>query len=397
MKSYKNTFLLLLLTFCFALFAMAQEDGKENTKFGSKMNAGFSKFQDSQQKSFDNFREQQQKAFEKFKESISKKWGTQNFLSSSKTNWVEYSDDQESRSLVNFKEGTATVEIIVEPEEAEDTEVIKQKMTQAVEDLSKSKGKIEDLLDEDDPQNQLSEEVILKDQFIDENGTKIDDSNSKEFAEKMVEEKEIEKQQIKGEDGKDRVLLSVSIPLAPDYLQKRAENILPIVTKYAREYQIEPALILAVIHIESYFNPKAISHANAIGLMQLVPSSGGLDAYRYVYGEDKVPSHFYLFNPENNIHLGTAYLQKLMTVYFKNLDDYENKLYCSIASYNTGVGNVCYAVTRTTKISPLIAQLNTQKPQYTYNYLHKNLEYEEARNYLQKVNEKYLMYQGWMK
>jgi len=399
MKSYKYTLVLIILSFCLTFYGKAQEQTKEtdHAKFGNKMNTGFSKFQNSQQQGFDNFKKQQQKAFEQFKTSISTKWGEQNFLSSTKTTWVAYNDDEESRSLVNFKEGTATIEVIVDKADAENTEVINHKMTQAVEELTKNKGKIADLIGEDDSQNQLSEEAILKDQFTDENGNKIDDSNSKEFAVKIVNEKEIEKIAIIGDDGKDRVLLSITIPLAPDYLQKRAESILPLVTKYAEKYKIEPALILAVIHIESYFNPKAISHANAIGLMQLVPSSGGLDAYRYVFGEDIVPSHIYLFNPENNIQLGTAYLQKLMTVYFKGLSNYENKLYCSIASYNTGVGNVCYAVTNTTKISPLITQLNTKKPQYTYDYLYQNLKYEEARNYLQKVNEKYLMYQEWVK
>ena len=398
MKSYKYTLALIILSFCFTAFAIAQEDKNktDEPEFGSKMNAGFSKFQTSQQQSFDNFKALQQEAFEKFKKDISKKWGTQHFISSSKTNWVEYSADGESRSSVDFKEGTATVEIIVDKAEAENTEVVTKKMTQAIEGLTKSKGKIEDAYQEESPKNQLAEEPILKDQFVDKKGHAIDDSHSEEFAKEVIAENDIEKQAIKGEDGKERIMLTVSIPLAPDYLQKRAENVLPIITKYAQEYHIEPALILAVIHIESYFNPKAISHANAIGLMQLVPSSGGLDAYRYVYGEDKTPSHFFLFNPENNIHLGTAYLQKLMTVYFKGLSNYENKLYCSIASYNTGVGNVCYAVTKTTKISPLIAQINTQQPQYTYDYLHQNLKYEEARNYLEKVNEKYLMYKDWM-
>ena len=88
--------------------------------------------------------------------------------------------------------------------------------------------------------------------------------------------------------------------------------------------------------------------------------------------------------------------KKIMKVYFKGIDKYENNLYCSIASYNTGVGNLCFAVTNTTKISPSIAKINQMTPENTYNFLVENLKYEEARNYLRKVNEKYLMYKDWI-
>ncbi len=388
----RGLFLLFFVMYCFAI--MAQDTTKAS--FQDRMNSSFSSFKNTQQESFNSFKDKQQKAFEEFKKEIEKKWGAQNFLSSDSVTWVEYQDNNESRSSVNFKEGMATVEVILDADESEDREAIQKKMQKAIETLAVSKGKVEDAEAEDLPENQLSEEAILKNQLADEDGNKIDESNIDEFAKKIVEQKEIATQEIKGTDGEARVMLSITIPLAPDYLKVRAEKLLPLVTKYAYQYRIEPELILGIIHIESYFNPKAISHANAVGLMQLVPSSGGLDSYEYVYGESKVPSLEFLYKPENNIHLGTAYLQKLMEVYFKNITDQKNKLYCSIASYNTGVGNLCYAVTKTTKITPSVKEINKMKPQDTYDYLVLNLKYEEARNYLKKVNEKYLMYQDWV-
>ena len=56
----------------------------------------------------------------------------------------------------------------------------------------------------------------------------------------------------------------------------------------------DPPVVFAVIHTESYYNPKARSGAPAYGLMQLVPTSGGRAAYRYVYKKDQVlpPSYF---------------------------------------------------------------------------------------------------------
>ncbi len=55
-----------------------------------------------------------------------------------------------------------------------------------------------------------------------------------------------------------------------------------------------------------------------MGLMQLVPSSGGRDVYRKPKDEDKMPTRDYLFDLENNIELGAAYLNVLS---YAQLDD----------------------------------------------------------------------------
>ena len=74
--------------------------------------------------------------------------------------------------------------------------------------------------------------------------------------------------------------------------------------------------------------------------MQLVPTSGGRDAYRKAKGEDKAPSRDYLFNPENNIELGAAYLNVLTYSQLDNVTDLVSREYCVISAYNTGAGNV---------------------------------------------------------
>jgi membrane-bound lytic murein transglycosylase C len=65
------------------------------------------------------------------------------------------------------------------------------------------------------------------------------------------------------------------------------------------------------MHTEAYFNPQAISGSNAIGIMQIIPKYAGREAYRAIYGHDKVISWDYLFDPENNIERGSAYLSLL--------------------------------------------------------------------------------------
>lgn len=49
--------------------------------------------------------------------------------------------------------------------------------------------------------------------------------------------------------------------------------------------------------------------------MQRVPTSGARDAYQYVYKKDKVVNDVYLYNPDNNVHLGTAFLRRLNSDY----------------------------------------------------------------------------------
>lgn len=88
----------------------------------------------------------------------------------------------------------------------------------------------------------------------------------------------------------------------------------------ARAYEVEPALVKAVIHAESYFDPYAVSRAGAQGLMQLMPQTAG---YLKVHNP---------FNARQNIIGGTRFL-----AYLKGKFD---RLDHVLAAYNAGEGNV---------------------------------------------------------
>ncbi len=75
----------------------------------------------------------------------------------------------------------------------------------------------------------------------------------------------------------------------------------------AKRNNIDPYLIAGLIRQETIFNPQAVSRANAIGLMQLLPSTGRMVAKRYSLGGGAISSTD-LFNPTLNIQLGTAYV-----------------------------------------------------------------------------------------
>jgi soluble lytic murein transglycosylase len=98
---------------------------------------------------------------------------------------------------------------------------------------------------------------------------------------------------------------------------------------HARENNLDPALLAAVIYQESKFNASAESKSGAIGLMQLTPSTAHGIAIRT--GGSRFTTRD-LLDPEINIRYGSWYLAHLFQKYGNE------KLV--LAAYNAGQGNV---------------------------------------------------------
>ncbi len=95
----------------------------------------------------------------------------------------------------------------------------------------------------------------------------------------------------------------------------------PIIQETSRKYGLEPALIKAVIKAESDFDPYAVSHKGARGLMQIMPMN-----FRLLNVENP-------FDPLQNIEGGARYLRDM-------LDRYGGNLELALAAYNAGPGAV---------------------------------------------------------
>ena len=105
-----------------------------------------------------------------------------------------------------------------------------------------------------------------------------------------------------------------------------------LITLYAGEQNLDPALVSAVILCESSFDPKAESRLGARGLMQLMPDTAEWVAHKY--NEDGAGYSFdNLYDPETNIRYGTWYLGYLS----RRFGGDATKIVCA---YHAGQGNV---------------------------------------------------------
>jgi hypothetical protein len=100
----------------------------------------------------------------------------------------------------------------------------------------------------------------------------------------------------------------------------------PLIERDAKLNGLDPALVKAVIAVESAFEPAAVSPKGALGLMQLTPDTGA----RYGVVADKERSaEQKLLDPAINLSIGTRYLRDLLALF-------ANDLGLALAAYNAG-------------------------------------------------------------
>lgn len=279
--------------------------------------------------------------------------------------------------MVDFDRGQVTVETL---DEANPQQSLRGAIVTTL--LTPDDPRAVDLFS-DKPVTLSSErEPYLKGLVLDQLGKPIGAPETAEaFAAHLLESKTT--QRSVDVNGAAKQALAVTIPMVSNFSNKQAEKYKDLVKDYAARHKISTSLVYAIMRTESNFNPYAVSSAPAYGLMQLVPTSGGRDAYRKVKGEDGIPSKEYLFEPANNIELGTAYLGVLSYSQLEAVQNEVSREYCVISAYNTGAGNVfkAFAKDRSTALNTI----NSLEPHAVYEKLRSALPYEETRQYLGKV------------
>ncbi|WP_285163360.1 transglycosylase SLT domain-containing protein [Shewanella goraebulensis] len=189
------------------------------------------------------------------------------------------------------------------------------------------------------------------------------------------------------------------LQLPEDYLYKISKNYLRFYQLQATQYSQPLSLLLAISYAESSFDPKAKSHIPAYGLMQIVPSSAGVDVARKIHRKDQAPSSQELFNPSFNISYGAGYLSILNDRYLNGIQDPLSRQYCVIAAYNTGAGNVAKTFNggNNRSVNQAYAIINSLTPEQVYQKLVNDLPYSETQKYLVKVKDLERRYQTQIK
>lgn len=349
---------------------------------------------------------QAEEEWEKLRAAVVQKWN--DFLYSTPKEWVDYDEDNETRSRVDFKKGEIVISALVTVDEKSKikTETLDKNSKYEIEEYATSEKLIDSLKPEEkkeiktQAEKKIGQQVkkifsadnavqqeILKDQVVNEEEEVVTTRNIADYIKRDITPKvELDKKIIKSYDGKRRLKYTIKIKMVPRHLEIRAGKYKSQVKKYAEKYKLNPALVFAVIHTESYFNPLAKSPIPAYGLMQLVPRYAALEAYHYLYGKKKIVSPNYLYNPEHNITLGATYLYLLHNKYFGEITNSANRQSISIAAYNCGPS-------RMNKTLVSVYDVNNMENEELVELIHR-VAPVETKKYILNIQERMPMYRG---
>ncbi|MGF1682526.1 transglycosylase SLT domain-containing protein [Photobacterium minamisatsumaniensis] len=382
---------------------------------------------------YESWRSEYLKEFDEYRAEVIAKWG--DGMVSQRHISVDYSDNKETRTLVDFEKNEATIALVVDADTS--IEQAKQQLEQATtQALSAGDSALTEALDAassipvgevveaavdfSDEVATAAKKVIVEQtrtqlQEIDKESesllaaspkisTGLVDSVTLQKKEQLLTltaerleslDKTYEDARAKASLLTKKKIIEYRIQLPENGLGKRAAKYVDFAEKESERFDIPAALVMAIMHSESSFNPKAKSPIPAYGLMQIVPTTAGHDVnarIRKINGPMR-PAELYM--ADVNVETGTAYLNILDKSYLKTITNPTSRLYCTIAAYNTGAGNVAKAFNPdgSRNIRKAAKVINTLSPDEVYQKLLQDLPYDETKNYLKKVSTRIALYE----
>ena len=139
----------------------------------------------------------------------------------------------------------------------------------------------------------------------------------------------------------------------------------------AARHGLDPNLVFAVMRVESIYNPRIVSYAGAIGLLQIMPRTGRLIAHAMGREDFTVDE---LLDPETNIELAAWYLASL-------IERFDGRLPLAIAAYNGGPHNVR-------------RWLADHSPTLPVDALIEHIPFEQTHRYVRRVLSHYAAYRA---
>ena len=378
--------LLILISLVFTVNVLADDFAD----FKKSQETGYKEYKKTIEEEYQAYQKAHNEAYKEFSKELGKKWPSKNGKAEISTNkkFVQYGKDLNSKKVINYKKNNITLEVIAKNQQEARKKLEKMFNNLVKEDVKTAYKK--DLLEK-----RIAKKLKSKRKPIKSNQKLIADIISAQ--EKSTMKNQLKKQNLIIVKHNGNFIYKANVKMPPNSMIRKAKTFKKDVVKNANRQKIPAELIYAIMHSESSFNPMARSHIPAFGLMQIVPRSAGIDSYQYLYKKKRVLSSAYLYNSSKNITIGSGYLHILYYRYLKKIKNPQSRLYCAIAAYNTGAGNVAKTFIGTTNINRAAVTINQLTPQQVYNKLIKDLPYMETRKYLKKVNDRVSAYNKLLK
>ena len=372
----KILFILVLLSININADEFSEWKGKQDQEFAQSKQE-FSDWKAKEDAEFKAYLKAQKEAFDEYNKDIKKFWPVSETSTNKK--WVEYNKNYTTKKSVDFEKQSINLEVIAKNEK-EAKKKIEELYMHLLNDSIKSAYEKDKLEEKILQKLKKPKQILASDEKI------ISDILTTEDMKKMY--LDMKKQKLKVVKYKGKFIYKANIKMPAQSMIRKAKIYTKDVNKSSNKEKIPAELIYAIMHSESSFNPMARSHIPAFGLMQIVPRSAGVDSYKYLYGKRKILSSSYLYNSAKNIKIGSAYLHILYYKYLRGIKDPMSKLFCTIAAYNTGAGNVAKAFIGNTNIYKASDKINSMKSDNVYKHLMRHLPYNETKGYLKKVTDR---------
>lgn len=347
----------------------------------------YEKWKEQRQNKYESFSAEYLQRYQNYKNKVEQQWGSGSELSGKDT-YVVYSDDLSQKTVVDFSAQEIRVEVLADKNNSSAAVMQQQALAlinKPIAQLAAADPLLQGITNND---TRSLAQALLPDL---PSGTLVATTNVT-TEEISVDVKPVampnEKQPVELADATKKRVKRVTIRMdGKNLYQRRALQYKENVQQQAQQYALDSALLLAIMQVESSFNPLAQSPVPAFGLMQIVPESAGKDVNNKVFKRKQAPNAEQLFKPDENILYGSAYVNILDKTYLTGITNPTSRLYCTIAAYNTGAGNVAtvFHPRRQKRLVEAIAVINTLTAEEVYLRLISELPYEETRKYLQNV------------
>ena len=351
--------------------------------------------------------------WQQMKREIEQKWDRAR--QSNEKEWVDYSPAYEARSTVDFEKGVIEITVLVPIGEIgsshTDAEAVLLAMKEAQAEAGASGAprlataaatdpasvmiaraalpaawaKIVRQFEQVFSKEAASGRPVLANQVVAKSGAPVATQAAKSFVEsEVIPNAVVEDKPMQAQDGVTRAQVTAKVPLASDHLRQRAQLYKDDVAAHAKRHGLDPRLLFAIIHTESYFNPLAQTPAPSYGLMLLVPRGPARDAYNYLYKSDIVLDDNYLQDPAHNVELGAAYLHLLRRQLVPNMEEGDKKNFLVACAYTWGMDRTRDQILKQARVQDLTStQVFTLLTQKTP---------ENTRAYLNRVKDRITMY-----